>query len=217
MIQVFVRTHCYWTVNAFIFSLWSTVSSGSSGSVLNTRGRSSQERPSIHRFHTPQVTFLTIYLWTLWGSHSCQYRGKGKPVLCMQNCARKTHSLHNEPSRKWNLATVSLSNQKVFILSETFFLIPLWLSWIHTRVLWRNTVEERQRQHTVSEEKVRAVGERIHPELLQQRRCEFPAALTQLHHPLEHESPRAMTLKYCKMCSYYGIIIACVEEIRSCI
>lgn len=42
-------------------------------------------------------------------------------------------------------------------------------------------MEEREREHTVSEEEVCTVRERIHPDLLQQRKCESTAALTQLN------------------------------------
>lgn len=51
--------------------------------------------------------------------------------------------------------------------------------WIALRVLWRDAVEEKQREWTVSEEEVCAGRERVHTVLLQQGRCEFPAALTQ--------------------------------------
>lgn len=42
-------------------------------------------------------------------------------------------------------------------------------------------MEEREREHTFSEEEVCAVRERIYPDLLQQGKCEFPAALSQLN------------------------------------
>lgn len=57
---------CYWMVSVDLFwpswnyfddCCWITVSWESSGFGLNTRGWNSQEKPSIHLFHIPQVTF----------------------------------------------------------------------------------------------------------------------------------------------------------------
>lgn len=45
--------------------------------------------------------------------------------------------------------------------------------WIKFRILWRDAVEERERENAVSEEEVCAGRERIFSVLLQQGKCEF--------------------------------------------
>lgn len=57
-------------------------------------------------------------------------------------------------------------------------MVTEWIFWIESRVLWRDAVEEKEREPTVSEEEVCTDRERIYPVLLQQGKCEFPAALT---------------------------------------
>lgn len=72
---------------------WITVSWESSGFGLNTRGWNSQEKPSIHLFHIPQVTF----------PHKCKCKYVAVALTCtvhfftqMQNSATQACSLHSQ-------------------------------------------------------------------------------------------------------------------------
>lgn len=110
-----------------------------------------------------------------------------------QNCKRKTCLAHDETVRKWDWSGLSLkvTNRNCARLYLFHFElgikqnknvlkhVTMRMFWIAPRVLWRDAVEEKQRERTVSEEEVCADRERIHAVLLQQGRCEFPAALTQ--------------------------------------
>lgn len=95
------------------------------------KGRNSQEKPSIHPFHIPQVMFShtstveckSVGVKRIWTMHF---------LIQMQNCARKTCSLHDERIRKWNLVWI-------VSLCETFGHVMKTYSFFRkTCVYWSN-------------------------------------------------------------------------------
>ena len=157
------------------------------------KGWNSQEKPSIHHYLTPQVTFpqfqthaycrtkalislLSLYYNEQYGS-SCTCRTvQEKPVLCITK---------QPGSESWTEFFIYVYLTKTLIIlrpgciASSLTLYTFSFCFI-TRFLWRDALEEREREHTVSEEEVRTVRERIYSDLLQQGKCVFPAALTHL-------------------------------------
>lgn len=176
---------------SFFVCTWTTVSWGSSGFGRNTKGWNSQEKPNIHPFHTPQVkipykchcseskakisngclnTKAEVYMKNLFGTwRNCQ---EVRLVRIVVNC----YAVTNQNRARFYHFHFELEIKKN---KNVFKRVTVWMFWIVPRVLWRDAVEEKQRERTVSEEEVCAGRERIHAVLLQQGRCEFPAALTQ--------------------------------------